>query len=167
MPLHGDFEQTPGNHTHKTNPQGCPVCGGKTKWDLSRFLEDAAKTHNDKYDYSKVVFGGLNRKVKIQCPVHGEFSQTPAHHISRQQGCPDCAGTKREQKESSLKKHAKFMVANITMIRWFTKPLIQRWSLPALFTEILNKRQQTTPTRIIPKAAICALEEKGGQEMNL
>jgi hypothetical protein len=33
-PIHGDFEQTPGNHTHKTNPQGCPVCGGKTQGDF-------------------------------------------------------------------------------------------------------------------------------------
>lgn len=106
-PLHGDFEQTPGNHTHRTKPQGCPVCGGKSKWDLSRFLEEAAKTHNDKYDYSKVVFGGLNKKVKIQCPVHGEFSQSPAHHIYRQQGCPDCAGTKKGTKVKFVEKARK------------------------------------------------------------
>jgi hypothetical protein len=106
-PLHGDFEQTPGNHTHKTNPQGCPVCGGKTKWDLSRFLEEGAKIHNDKYDYSKVVFDGLNKKARIICPVHGEFLQTPAHHICRQQGCPDCAGIKRGTKEKFIEKARK------------------------------------------------------------
>jgi len=103
-PLHGDFEQSPGNHTHKTNPQGCPVCGGKTKWDTGRFLEEAAKTHGDKYDYSKVVFSGLNKKVRILCPVHGEFSQSPAHHIIREQGCPDCAGTSKSTKEKFVDK---------------------------------------------------------------
>lgn len=106
-PLHGDFDQTPGNHTHKTNPQGCPICGGKTKWDKSRFLEEAAKTHNGKYDYSKVVFGGLNKKVRILCPVHGEFLQSPAHHINRKQGCPDCAGTKKGTKEKFIEKARK------------------------------------------------------------
>jgi len=105
--LHGDFEQTPGNHTHKTNPQGCPVCGGKTKWDLNRFLEETAKIHNEKYDYSEVVFDGLNKKVKILCPVHGEFLQSPAHHIYRQQGCPDCAGTKKGTKEKFIEKARK------------------------------------------------------------
>lgn len=106
-PLHGDFEQSPGNHTHKTNPQGCPVCGGKTKWDTSRFLEEAAKTHNDKYDYSKVVFSGLNKKVRILCPIHGEFSQSLGHHIIRKQGCPDCAGTKKSTKEKFVDKARK------------------------------------------------------------
>jgi hypothetical protein len=103
-PIHGDFQQTPGNHTHKTNPQGCPVCAGRTRWDMSRFLEEAVKTHNGKYDYSKVVFSGLNKKVKILCPLHGEFLQSPAHHISRKQGCPDCAGTKKGTKEKFIQK---------------------------------------------------------------
>jgi len=44
-PEHGVFEMTPGNHTHKTKPQGCPVCGGKTKWDFKRFLLEANKIY--------------------------------------------------------------------------------------------------------------------------
>lgn len=104
IPLHGDFEQTPGNHMHKTNPQGCPVCGGRTRWDISRFLEEAVKTHNGKYDYSKAIFSGLNKKLKILCPVHGGFSQSPAKHIIRKQGCPDCAGTKKGTKERFIEK---------------------------------------------------------------
>jgi hypothetical protein len=100
---HGDFEQTPGNHTHKSSPQGCPLCAGKTRWDINRFLEEAANVHNAKYDYSKVVFNGLNEKVKIQCSLHREFLQSPAHHIYRKQGCPDCAGTKKGTKEKFVK----------------------------------------------------------------
>lgn len=106
-PIHGDFEQSPGNHTHKTNPQGCPVCAGKTKWDLRRFLEEATKIHHDKYNYSQVVFKGLTKKVKILCPVHGVFLQSPAHHIHRLQGCPDCAGTKTGTKEKFVEKARK------------------------------------------------------------
>jgi len=103
-PKHGDFEQTPGNHTHKTNPQGCPVCGGKTKWDIDRFLEEAVKIHNGKYDYSKVVWNGLKKKVIIICPIHGEFMQAPLNHIVRKQGCPDCAGTKKGTKGTFIQK---------------------------------------------------------------
>lgn len=103
-PSHGDFEQTPGNHTYATNQQGCPICAGKTRWDISRFLEEAAKTHNGKYDYSNAIFRGLNNKLKILCPVHGEFLQSPAKHIIRKQGCPDCAGTKKGTKEKFIEK---------------------------------------------------------------
>jgi hypothetical protein len=102
--IHGDFELTPANHTHKSNPQGCYLCTGRKRWSRDKFLEEAAKTHNEKYDYSKVVFGGLNKKVKILCPVHDEFSQSPAHHIYRQQGCPDCAGIKKGTKEKFVEK---------------------------------------------------------------
>jgi rubrerythrin len=44
-PDHGPFEQAPSNHTHKTNPQGCPTCGAlnrraitgwtTTEWELA------------------------------------------------------------------------------------------------------------------------------------
>ena len=57
---------------------------------LERFVERANAIHNNKYDYSKVDYKDCNTKVCIVCPEHGEFWQTPAHHLSGQ-GCPKCA----------------------------------------------------------------------------
>ena len=56
------------------------------------FIEKARKVHGDKYDYSKVKYVNYETKVCIMCPKHGEFWQTPHHHLSRKQGCHLCNG---------------------------------------------------------------------------
>lgn len=48
------------------------------------------KVHNNKYDYSKVVFTKMSEKVTIICPEHGEFLQSMSVHIAGS-GCPKCA----------------------------------------------------------------------------
>ena len=45
------------------------------------FIERASLIHNDKYDYSKVVFVDDNTEVCIICPKHGEFWQKPKWHL--------------------------------------------------------------------------------------
>ena len=56
------------------------------------FILKAREIHGDKYDYKKVKYKNNSTKVCIICPEHGEFWQTPYHHISRKQGCPKCIG---------------------------------------------------------------------------
>lgn len=53
------------------------------------FIEKARKVHGDKYDYSKVEYVNSKTKVKIICPVHGEFEQTPNSHLIGR-GCRKC-----------------------------------------------------------------------------
>ena len=55
-----------------------------------QFIEKARLVHGDKYDYSKSVYGGKDKKVCIICPEHGEFWQTPHNHCQGQ-NCPLCA----------------------------------------------------------------------------
>lgn len=55
------------------------------------FVDKARAVHSDKYDYSKVEYVNSKTKVCIICPEHGEFWQTPSHHLSGK-GCPRCAG---------------------------------------------------------------------------
>jgi len=59
-----------------------------------KFLEIAVAVHGTKYDYSLVVYKNTDTKVKIICPVHGQFSQTPYKHANEKQGCPSCRGDK-------------------------------------------------------------------------
>ncbi|MDP2337671.1 MAG: hypothetical protein Q8N05_14750 [Bacteroidota bacterium] len=100
---HGDFFQTPRNHTHKTNPQGCPVCGGKTNWTKEKFINKSREVHNGKYNYDKVKFINTIRKVIITCPEHGDFPQTPNKHLSGQK-CPRCVLNFKGTTESFIAK---------------------------------------------------------------
>jgi hypothetical protein len=49
--------------------------------------------HEGKYDYSLVKYTNSKARVRIICPIHGEFSQRPADHVNSGNGCPEC-GTK-------------------------------------------------------------------------
>ena len=41
------------------------------------FIRRGRAAHGDRYDYSRVEYGGRHRKVEIGCPVHGWFRQKP------------------------------------------------------------------------------------------
>ncbi len=58
--------------------------------DKLKFINKAILIHNNKYDYSLVDYKRIDSKVKIICNIHGEFEQTPHHHIYRKQGCNKC-----------------------------------------------------------------------------
>ena len=85
-PEHGEFWQRPANHL---NGQGCPICKGVFKSNNEKFVKESTKIHEGKYDYSKVDYVNNSTKVCIICPEHGEFWQTPHHHL-RGHGCPKC-----------------------------------------------------------------------------
>ena len=67
------------------------------------FIEKATKKHNGKYDYSKVIFEGLEKEVCIICPVHGEFWQKPKNHL-RGYGCKKCQYEKLAKENASTTK---------------------------------------------------------------
>lgn len=54
-----------------------------------KFIYNANLIHNFKFDYSKVIYKHSNIKVKIICPIHGEFLQTPSNH-KHGNGCKKC-----------------------------------------------------------------------------
>lgn len=56
------------------------------------FKDMANEVHNYFYDYSKAEYNGSDKEMVIICPIHGEFKQTPNHHIKRGQHCPKCMG---------------------------------------------------------------------------
>lgn len=64
----------------------------------NKFIRKAIQVHGDKYDYSLVDYVNCNTKVKIVCPIHGEFWQTPFQHF-KTTGCEKCSYDKRGQKK--------------------------------------------------------------------
>jgi len=63
------------------------------------FITKAKIIHGNKYDYSKTNYQCALKKVIIVCPKHGDFLQTPDHHIRSKSGCPVCSGNKKLTKE--------------------------------------------------------------------
>lgn len=84
---HGEFWKTPNNHLHG---QGCPKCNGRNN-STESIIESFKKVHGNRYDYSKVEFKRVDKKVCILCPIHGEFWQDPRIHLNGSV-CSYCAG---------------------------------------------------------------------------
>jgi hypothetical protein len=87
-PIHGIFEQTPNDHL---KGQGCSKCSGKNKLTKFEFINRSNKIHENKYDYSLVDYINNKTKVKILCPIHGEFEQIPKNHMNGHI-CSKCSG---------------------------------------------------------------------------
>lgn len=96
-PMHDEFEQQAEVHLRG---DGCPKCG-KLEWlkkmSLSQdnFIERVTLKHNNTYDYSLVKYKNMHTKISIICHIHGEFVQTPQHHLNGS-GCPLCKKSKGE-----------------------------------------------------------------------
>ncbi len=89
---HGLFEQVPSSHIIKKC--GCNICGGSNLLTKSIFIERANKIHENFYDYSLVEYKNNNTKIKIICPIHGEFLQKPSEHLLKS-GCSKCKNVKK------------------------------------------------------------------------
>ena len=61
-----------------------------------KFSDKAKIIHNNKYDYSLINYVNSKTKIKIICPKHGIFEQTPLKHLNNQ-GCPICKESKGEK----------------------------------------------------------------------
>lgn len=93
---HGLFMQRPNCHL---SGKGCLKCRFENqKGNIHAFVKRATKIHGKKYDYSESVYKGYSERLKIVCPDHGAFYQTPAVHISQKSGCPECSSSKGEKR---------------------------------------------------------------------
>lgn len=109
-PEHGEFVQSLSNHLQG---QGCPKCGKvaiSTKLSQHRrsstekFLKKATEIHGERYDYSQVNYQHSCKNVKIVCPIHGGFFQTPYTHL-KGRGCRKCSDEfKRYDNEKFIQK---------------------------------------------------------------
>lgn len=72
------------------------------------FIDDAKKIHNNKYDYSNLIYTNIKTKITITCKKHGNFLQNPNAHLSGI-GCSKCSGkyspTTEEWVEKAKKVH--------------------------------------------------------------
>lgn len=107
-PIHGDFDQRPNDHI--TGKNGCNKCAinvirSKLSSSTSCFIDKAIKVHGNKYDYSSTEYTGAKTKVKIICPKHGSFWQTPNDHLNGC-GCRHCRTESTGWTDSKWKEQA-------------------------------------------------------------
>jgi len=85
-PIHGEFDQIPNSHLCG---HGCPKCHYYKDDVKNVFISKAQQTHKNRYNYDKVKYVNSKTKVIILCPKHGEFKQSPVHHLTGG-GCSKC-----------------------------------------------------------------------------
>ena len=90
-PEHGEFSQKPSNHNMGSGCKQCAIIERAISISLNteQFIKKAKQVHGDKYDYSLVEYTHTHAKVKIICPLHGEFEQMPSAHCNGH-GCKKC-----------------------------------------------------------------------------
>ena len=101
-PKHGEFLQTPKKHLLG----GCNKCGyevgsAKQTHNNKYFIKSAINKYGDLYLYDNVDYKPTHKNVLITCKIHGDFSKSPANHLSGQ-GCPTCSRGTQGEKYGSL-----------------------------------------------------------------
>ena len=102
-PKHGDFLISPYN---LLAGKGCKKCYYETiservSLTQEEFVNRCKEIHGGKYDYSKSIYKGKDKKVLIICPIHGEFKQLAGHHM-RGHGCPHCMRSLGEEEIANI-----------------------------------------------------------------
>jgi hypothetical protein len=127
-PTHGEFEQTPKDHL---KGHGCKYCGFVLKNQTLRkpideFFTEANKIHSNKYNYDYANYTNADSKIKIICPIHGEFSQIAKNHLKC--GCAKCSGYFRDSisfiKDANIIHDNKYDYSKVNYTNSYTKVLI-------------------------------------------
>ena len=86
-------------------------------------LVNSAFPVSSKWVYVDSLINYINNhtKVNIVCPIHGEFKQTPSHHLNGH-GCPKCSHDKK--KLSNFGHNTKYDYSKASYINSYTKVII-------------------------------------------
>lgn len=102
-PAHGEFEQNPDKHL--TSIYGCPECAilgrsqtskGRTGFKPLKYtwkeIESKLLNKFPNFEFKVDNYTGINSKVTLVCPIHGEHSTSPHTLLSKNvtKGCPKC-----------------------------------------------------------------------------
>ena len=96
-PIHGEFFQSPANHLQGLHCKKCAtkIIAKKGTYTTKEFLNKCQTIHKKRYDYSKVIYTSINKKIEVICRQHGSFFQVAHYHLSGN-GCPSCNKSKGE-----------------------------------------------------------------------
>ena len=90
---HGPFEQTPGNHTNKTRPRGCPNCKNKT---TDSELLNRLNPYANLFDFDISKYKKQKLPIPFYCKTHNKhFEQCVNTFLKGKFGCKDCTHEKQ------------------------------------------------------------------------
>lgn len=69
------------------------------------FVIKASSIHGGFYDYSATNYISSRSKIKIVCPIHGEFEQTAKQHTVLKRGCKKCSDNRNSDNLRGTKEH--------------------------------------------------------------
>ena len=95
---HGSFLQKPYLHLRNSNCSKCHEEERKKAHQV-KLIDKFNKIHNNKYDYSFMVFESMHDHVDVICPHHGKFECSLIPHSQGKGECPDCVKIERDQRE--------------------------------------------------------------------
>lgn len=76
------------------------------KLDTTEFVRRATKVHGGRYGYGLVTYERADKRVRITCHQHGEFTQRAADHL-RGRGCRSCRADKLHQRSRPAEEYLK------------------------------------------------------------
>ncbi len=119
---HGEFSQKPNKHLFG---RGCRLCANKKiaerrKNNTENFIKESCLIHNNKYNYSKVIYKEAFEKVIIICKKHGEFLQRPNDH-KQKNGCPSCADENKGYSRNNYINQSKGRECKLYILRCFNE----------------------------------------------
>lgn len=123
-PKHGEFWKSPKNILK----YDCWKCSyekrsNKNLLTTEEFINRAKKIHGDKYNYSESIYNGTKTPIKIICPKHGEFMQTPNDHLSGK-GCQLCNESHLEKAVKKILEENNIEFIYQYKIKWLGKQSI-------------------------------------------
>jgi hypothetical protein len=118
------------------------------KYNSELFIQESTKIHNNKYDYSNIIWKNTGIKVKIICNEHGEFEQRPSNHLMGKV-CSYCSGVGRITKTIFLERAHKihgdkydYIISNNEVRN--TKNIEIKCKVHGIFTQTLNNHLKGT-----------------------
>ena len=90
-PVHGPFNIVACNHSSGSGCKKCQRMMGKEE-----FITRSTLKHGGKYTYDKFIYNGTSVKGIITCGLHGDFLQSPMHHL-KGHGCMKCRCEKQSE----------------------------------------------------------------------
>ena len=71
--------------------KGCKECLMDTRRiNTEDYIKRANLKHDNKYDYTNIKLKNTSDKIKIGCPIHGEFERGASDHLYAGRGCYEC-----------------------------------------------------------------------------
>lgn len=96
---HGSWSMRPAVHLRGS---GCAKCDRETKKESTEsYINRVRAVFGDKYDYRAIDFVNFRTKVKVICPIHGEWTTYPDSLLAGS-GCCKCGHEKRAKQITKI-----------------------------------------------------------------